>query len=72
MSRLLTVVSFTLSCFLLAACKQQNVQSAMAGGPPPVPVSLARATQESIPLEVRVVGTIEASARVEVKSQVAG
>jgi membrane fusion protein, multidrug efflux system len=44
----------------------------MAGGPPPVPVALAKATQESIPLEVRVVGTIEASARVEVKSQVAG
>lgn len=44
----------------------------MAGGPPPVPVALAKATQESIPVEIRVVGTIEASARVEVKSQVAG
>jgi membrane fusion protein, multidrug efflux system len=44
----------------------------MSGAMPPVPVALARATQESIPVEVRVVGTVEASAKVEVKSQVAG
>jgi len=33
---------------------------------------MAPATQASIPLEIRVVGTAEASAKVEVKSQVSG
>lgn len=42
------------------------------GAPPAVPVSVAKATQETIPIEVRVVGTAEASATVEVRSQVAG
>jgi multidrug efflux system membrane fusion protein len=37
-----------------------------------VPVSAARATQESVPTELRVVGTVEASAIVQVKSQIAG
>jgi multidrug efflux system membrane fusion protein len=35
-------------------------------------VSVAQATQESVPTEVRVVGTVEASAVVQVKSQIAG
>ena len=35
-------------------------------------VSVAKATQESVPTDVRVVGTVEASAIVQVKSQIAG
>ena len=35
-------------------------------------VSVAKATQESMPTDVRVVGTVEASAIVQVKSQIAG
>ena len=35
-------------------------------------VSVAQATQQSVPTEVRVVGTVEASAVVQVKSQIAG
>jgi multidrug efflux system membrane fusion protein len=50
-------------------CKRQQAQG-KAAGPPIVPVSVAKASQESIPVEVRVVGTAEASAKVEVKSQV--
>jgi multidrug efflux system membrane fusion protein len=42
------------------------------GGPPVVPVSVAKATEESVPTELRVVGTVEASAIVQVKSQIAG
>jgi multidrug efflux system membrane fusion protein len=42
------------------------------GGPPVVPVSIAKATEESVPTELRVVGTVEASAIVQVKSQIAG
>ena len=41
-------------------------------GPPIVPVSVAKVSQESVPTEIRVVGTVEASAVVQVKSQVAG
>jgi multidrug efflux system membrane fusion protein len=42
------------------------------GGPPVVPVSVAKATEESVPTQLRVVGTVEASAIVQVKSQIAG
>jgi multidrug efflux system membrane fusion protein len=37
-----------------------------------MPVSVATATEESVPTELRVVGTVEASAVVQVKSQIAG
>jgi len=37
-----------------------------------MPVSVAQATQESVPTELQVVGTVEASAVVQVKSQIAG
>lgn len=56
--------------FALAACKQEKAQT--TSGPPPVPVSIAKASQESVPFELRVVGAVEASATVQVKSQVAG
>jgi multidrug efflux system membrane fusion protein len=41
-------------------------------GPPVVPVSLAKVMQESIPTEIRVIGTVGASAVVQIKSQVGG
>lgn len=59
-----------LALVTLPGCKQQRAQS--SSGPPPVPVTVARATQESVPFELRVVGSVEASSTVEVKSQVAG
>jgi len=37
-----------------------------------MPVSVAKATEESVPTELQVVGTVEASAVVQVKSQIAG
>jgi membrane fusion protein, multidrug efflux system len=58
------------SVLALAACKQQS--AATTAGPPAVPVSIAKATRESVPIQLRVVGTVEASATVQVKSQVAG
>jgi multidrug efflux system membrane fusion protein len=39
---------------------------------PPVPVTTAVAAAENVPLEVDIVGAIDASSRVEIKSQVAG
>ena len=59
------------AAILLAGCQQQKVVQSTSG-PPPVPVSIAKATQESIPFELRIVGTVEASATVQVKSQVPG
>jgi len=59
------------ACLLaLSGCKQQ--QAKQAGGPPVVPVTVAKATQESVPTELRVVGSVEASAIVQVKSQIGG
>jgi membrane fusion protein, multidrug efflux system len=44
----------------------------MAAAPPVVPVSVAKATQENVPTELRVVGSAESSSNVQVKSQIAG
>jgi multidrug efflux system membrane fusion protein len=55
----------------LAGCKQEQVKTA-AAGPPVVPVSVAQAVEEATPTEIRVVGTVDASSVVQVKSQVAG
>ena len=44
----------------------------MAAGPPVVPVSVAKVAQESAPTELRVVGTVDASSVVQIKSQIAG
>jgi multidrug efflux system membrane fusion protein len=56
---------------LLCGCTAPKVQSA-GGGPPPVPVSVAVATQETAPVEVHAIGTVEPSSIVQVKSQIAG
>jgi multidrug efflux system membrane fusion protein len=55
---------------LLASCGQQPAQSARPA--PVVPVSVAVAARELVPVDVRAVGTVEPSVKVEVKSQVAG
>jgi len=54
----------------LVGCQQQQAKT--AGPPPAVPVMVATASQESVPTELRVVGAVEASAIVQVKSQIAG
>ena len=41
-------------------------------GPPVVPVSATKAVEQAVPTELRVVGTVEASAIVQIKSQIAG
>jgi multidrug efflux system membrane fusion protein len=67
------LVFLILPALVLCGCKQQKKGPAAAGGMMPmVPVSMAKATQESVPTDLRVVGTVEASAIVQVKSQVAG
>ena len=55
----------------LAGCKT-TTEAHSAGPPPAVPVSVAVATRESVPVELHAIGTVEASAVIQVKSQVAG
>lgn len=68
--RVVSLIALSLCLLTLAACQKQ--QAKQAGGPPVVPVTVARATQESVPTELRVVGSVEASAIVQVKSQIGG
>ncbi len=72
MSKYLLAVIFGV-VVLLCGCgqKPQSARPA-AAGPPVTPVSAVRAVRESVPTEIRVVGTAEASAIVQVKSQIAG
>src|SRR5690242_1059257 len=58
------------AALLLTSCNTPKAQTAAA--PPPVPVSVATATRESVPVEIRVIGAVEASETVQVKSQIAG
>ena len=64
-------VFLILPALVLGGCKQAQKGPA-AAGMPMIPVAMAKATQESVPTELRVVGTAEASAVVQIKSQVAG
>jgi len=59
--------------WLVSSCT--STQTAQTAGPPqmpPVPVSVATAAEETVPVEIKAFGTVEAFATVEVKSQVAG
>ena len=56
------------ACLLLAvACSRKG-----AGGPPRVPVTVARAEQRSVPYEIPATGTVEPRQTVNVESQVTG
>jgi len=67
------LLTFLAGClFALCGCKKDQAQQKGPGGPPVMPVSVAKATEESVPTELQVVGTVEASAVVQVKSQIAG
>jgi multidrug efflux system membrane fusion protein len=67
----LIIVALGGAALTLGGCKKEDVKTA-AAGPPIVPVSVAKAAQEPVPTELRVVGTVDASSVVQVKSQVAG
>lgn len=67
------LLSTTLCFVVLCGCQKQPVQAgAASAGPMAMAVSVAQATRQSVPAEVHVVGTVEASAVVQVKSQIAG
>ena len=68
--RQIQILIFGVCLLALGGCRRESARP--MGGPPAVPVSVAKATEESVPTELRVVGTVEASAIVQVKSQIAG
>ena len=55
---------------MAAGCGKQQAQG--VGGMPPVPVSVAVASEEAVPVQIRVIGTVEPASTVQIKSQVAG
>ena len=54
------------------ACKQKATQAAGPAQRPPVPVTVAKVVQRTIPVEVRAIGNVEAYSTIGVKSLVAG
>jgi membrane fusion protein, multidrug efflux system len=71
-TRIIVISIFVLG--LLAGCKSQPVAQMKGGGMAAmiVPVTVAPAESENVPVEIRIVGTVEPSSRVEIKSMVAG
>jgi membrane fusion protein, multidrug efflux system len=64
------VVPLTAVSLLLGACKSQKPRA--MGAPPPVPVAVATATRESIPIQIRAVGSAAPSETVQIESQITG
>jgi len=62
----------TIGLCLTAACKSPIAQATGHPAAPVVPVTVATASLQSVPLQVRVVGTVEPSEKVEIKSTIAG
>src|SRR5580698_492989 len=76
-SHTLPAMCILAAVFFLSGCSKTAAPAAAAGGGggggmPPMPVTTGVATLESAPLEVDVVGAVDASAKVEIKSQIAG
>jgi multidrug efflux system membrane fusion protein len=63
-------LSVPLAALILNGCGSPKAQSAPAM--PPVPVSVAVAAQESLPVDIRAIGSVEPFDTVQVKSQIAG
>ncbi len=71
--RVLPAAPALAAAFLLAGCGSPKTPSAgAAAAPPAVPVTVAPAMLQAVPIEIRAVGTVEPFATVQVKSQIAG
>src|SRR5207245_6599136 len=78
----ISILSVSLvSAFVAAACsggEAANTATGLGrgggrGGPAgPVPVTVASAVQKSMPIEIRVIGTVEAYSTVAVRAQITG
>lgn len=68
---LVVVLSLALAVVFCPACSNQPVEPQAAVAPPAVPVVVATAIQKTVPVELRVIGNVEAYSTVSVKAQVA-
>ncbi len=62
----------TAGVLLLAACGGKTPGNALARRPDTVPVMVAYVVQKDVPVEIQVIGNVEASSTIGVKAQVAG
>jgi multidrug efflux system membrane fusion protein len=78
----ISVFLFLFALLVLTGCSKSAPPAAMAGGPPgagpagggmpATPVTVAKATTTSVPVELHAVGNVEAFSTIQVKSQVSG
>jgi membrane fusion protein, multidrug efflux system len=66
------VVGLMLSTAVAACSEGQAVQPQQNGPPPAVPITATAAIRKEMPLEVSVIGTVEAFATVAVRAQITG
>jgi len=57
---------------MICGCRRAGSAPPAAAGPPVTPVAVAKVSQEAVPTDLRAVATVEASAIVQIKSQIAG
>ncbi len=61
--------SVIFGCVVIAACSSEKDKPKPK---PPVPVSVARAVQKTVPVQIRVIGNVEAYNTVSIKAQING
>src|SRR5579883_2527944 len=57
---------------MAAGCSASHQTQSAPPAFPPVPVAVAEATEETVPIQIHIVGTVEPFSTVDVKAQVAG
>jgi multidrug efflux system membrane fusion protein len=73
LTRSVSIRIFTATLSLVALCSCASAPKVQSAGPrPAVPVSVAAAVEESVPTQLHVIGTVEPSITVQIKSQIAG
>jgi multidrug efflux system membrane fusion protein len=72
MTRLTTAAALLAASVFLAACSERHGNAQTPPAPPAVPVGVATAEQQVVPVQVTGVGNVQAYTTVGVKAQVAG
>jgi multidrug efflux system membrane fusion protein len=55
-----------------AGCSKKQDPQAASAGPPAIPVRVATVEQKTVPIQVRVIGNVEAYSTVSIKAQISG
>jgi membrane fusion protein, multidrug efflux system len=59
-------------CTVKSSPSERSPKPGMRGGPVSVPVTVSTAVQKDVPIDLRALGTVEASSTVAIKSQISG